>query len=140
MAKRKEGVCDSYCKGCVYNCYGTGDGYTICTDLIKTDKLRPCPAGTGCTVRLIGKKTSLWEYENNVAWERYKKERAEAKRKARLEKERLARMRTVTCPICGTVFQTTDARKNYCSRKCSNRAQYIRTEEYKRRVRNEAKA
>jgi hypothetical protein len=48
-------VCDSYCNGCAYNCY-VDNTVTCCMYWFMEDKLRPCPAGVGCTVRKESKK------------------------------------------------------------------------------------
>lgn len=105
MAKQK-GVCDSFCKGCVFSSYGSSDRVAICTYYLTTDIRRPCPAGTGCTVKQTGKKVSMWEHENDEAWKR---------RSQNISKEVLHRI----CACCGTAFDTTDLRRIYCSRKCT---------------------
>ena len=49
-------VCDSYCRDCDY--HGYGDGWTIlCLYLFREGKIRPCPAGNGCTVKKVKKKS-----------------------------------------------------------------------------------
>ena len=44
---------DDYCIGCAY-LMRVGDGTNACDYIGATEKRRPCPAGTGCTVRKEG--------------------------------------------------------------------------------------
>jgi hypothetical protein len=110
MSKRK-GLCDSFCKGCVYNQHGASDRITLCTYYLDTDNRRPCPAGEGCTVKRTGKKQGMWQDEREEAWKR---------RTQNISKEVLHR---VCACGCGAEFDTTDKRKIFFSRKCSNKAQ-----------------
>jgi hypothetical protein len=103
MAK---GLCDSFCKGCIYNGYGVSDTVTICTYFLTTDNRRPCPAGSGCTVKQTGRKKGKWEQEKDESWKQ---------REKTISKEVLHRV----CPCCGTEFDTNNKRKIYCSRKCT---------------------
>lgn len=45
-------VCDKYCSSCIYSTLVTGGCNKICNYLLYTDKMRPCPPGEGCTVRV----------------------------------------------------------------------------------------
>ena len=42
--------CDSYCKNCIY-CVVWNRWMMMCSYFLETDKRRPCPPGTGCTVK-----------------------------------------------------------------------------------------
>lgn len=105
---KKKGLCDSFCKGCIYNSYGASWETTLCTYYLTTGNRRPCPAGTGCTVKKTGKKVGRWEQEKA---ESYKK------RTQTISKEVLHRV----CPYCGAEFDTYNLRKIYCSKKCVNK-------------------
>lgn len=49
------GVCDRYCKGCVYNAEINGIPRGYCNYIFVERKRRPCPAGRGCVVKVKGK-------------------------------------------------------------------------------------
>lgn len=53
MAYDAEGIklCDSYCKGCVFERGRDVSKFPACVYILRTNKRRPCPAGTGCVVR-----------------------------------------------------------------------------------------
>ena len=121
------GVCDSYCKGCVYCQLASGDATFVCVYFLKTNIRRPCPAGTGCTVKETGKKHNVWRQMTDEEWKQRERERNRLRR----EKKRKAKMRTVICPICGKAFQTSDSRKMYCSKECSYEANRRRWNEKK---------
>lgn len=107
------GVCDRFCKGCIY-CNGTSGDYngsSCCTYYLVTDKRRPCPAGTGCTVKNTGKKKGAWRYKNYADW-------AEKMKKAREAKKVV---RKVICKECGTEFETVSKLAIYCSKRCKDR-------------------
>lgn len=63
MAAREctEAVVDSYCRGCIYRANTTGStgGEIYCSYILINHKCRPCPAGTGCTERKVGKRIDL---------------------------------------------------------------------------------
>lgn len=123
------GLCDRYCKDCVY-AYSYGDSTAhICTYYLTTSIRRPCPAGEGCTVKKAGRKIGKWEYENTVQWEQARQRRKELWREDAIQRMqearkqyRLDRMRTLTCPECGKEFMTDHPRKIYCSVTCKSRA------------------
>lgn len=103
-------VCDSYCDGCIYK--GLVQGHVRCCNYLElTGKVRPCSAGNGCTVKLLGKYKQTVE-ERQAAHAMRQRERRAI--------EKAARMRTVKCPVCGTVFQTSDTRKKFCGKNCYN--------------------
>lgn len=103
-------VCDSYCKGCIY--VGKVNHFTLCCRYVFVeDKLRPCPPGKGCTVKVDGK------HKATVEERRFKNAQKSREYHAKL---RAQRMRTVKCPICGQEFQTADSRKKFCSHRCYN--------------------
>jgi endogenous inhibitor of DNA gyrase (YacG/DUF329 family) len=82
----------------------------VCEYFFCTGKRRPCPAGTGCTVKKTGKKKTNWRYEADRTWEIKKKQ----------EKEPVVYHRA--CPTCGTEFDTTSKNKVYCCKKCKDKA------------------
>ena len=106
MAK---GLCDSYCKGCIYNGYGVSDTVTLCTYFLATDTRRPCPAGTGCTVKQTGRKKGKWEQEKDESWKQ---------REKTISKEVLHR---VCACGCGEEFDTQNIRRIFFSKKCACR-------------------
>lgn len=121
-------VCDSFCDGCVYKCL-VSIHQRCCNYLDLTGKRRPCPPGKGCTVKIEGK------YKRTV--EERQSECAIRQRQYR-DRQRAARMRTVKCVVCGTEFQTSDARKKFCSQECydTNRIRVWREKEKMRRAKN----
>ncbi len=54
-------ICDGYCKDCVYFSMVYND-LKYCTYFFYTDERRPCPAGTGCTVKVKRKKKTRGEW------------------------------------------------------------------------------
>ena len=115
MAKNK-GICDETCKGCVFCGYLNGQNLFVCNYFLATNKRRPCPAGSGCTVKQKGKKKTTWQREADQTWQAKKK-----KEKAVLHK---------VCPCCGVEFETTDPRKIFCSRRCNQRI--VQRQRYKK--------
>ena len=127
-------VCDNYCKGCIY--MGLLQSYAKCCNYYeKTGKRRPCPAGTGCTVKVDGKKRRAWDCPED-AKERHRRQARERARRIR-EAEKKNRLHTVTCRVCGKVFETADSRRKLCSHECYEEAQRIRLREIYRRKANE---
>lgn len=102
--QQRSGVCDKFCNGCVFLGYGNGET-KLCEYLLRTDQRRPCPAGTGCTVKQTGKKKTTWRHEADRTW------------KIKKKKEVYHRV----CPCCGTEFDTTDSRKIFCTKSCNTR-------------------
>ena len=51
----KPSVCDDYCK-CCHFVVAMATGVFMCSYLEKTGERRPCPAGTGCTVRVVDRR------------------------------------------------------------------------------------
>lgn len=105
------GVCDKFCKGCMYSSYACGEYSRLCTYYLRTGIRRPCPAGTGCTVKTLGKAKGAWRYKEETDW-------AEKMKKAREAKQVV---RKVICKECGTEFETVSKAAMYCSRRCKNR-------------------
>lgn len=93
--KVKQGICDSSCKGCVF-LQGEGTNLLTCSYWDKMDKLRPCPAGNGCTAKMTTKQYIA-----------YKKRQA-----------KVLQIMTIKCHICGKEFETTDRRRRNCSSEC----------------------
>jgi predicted nucleic acid-binding Zn ribbon protein len=107
--RERPGVCDRFCDGCVFLALATGD-LRVCEYFFCTRERRPCPAGTGCTVKKTGKKKTNWRYEADRTWEIKKKQ----------EKEPVVYHRA--CPTCGTEFDTTSKNKVYCCKQCKDKA------------------
>ena len=84
----------------------------LCTYFLATGIRRPCPAGTGCTVKQKGKRAGAWEYKRDSDWSRRMYEAKAAKNV----------LRTKVCPHCHKVFQTTVAHQIYCNKKCKDAA------------------
>lgn len=119
---------DSYCNGCIYK--GVVENHLPCCNYIfMEDKMRPCPPGKGCTVKVEGK------YKATVEERLYKNAQKSREYRAKLRAQRL---RTAKCPICGQEFQTADSRKKFCSKKCYNthRRRVWREREKMRREKN----
>lgn len=123
------GLCDNYCKDCVYRQALTNGFCIVCNYLLDTGKRRPCPAGEGCTVKIKGKRGRCWDDESIIQWEkamaRLKAEsRNEKKERMREVRKQMLfdRMRTLSCAECGKEFKTDHPRKIYCSVQCKNRA------------------
>lgn len=57
----KESVCDKNCDNCVYYKMIFQD-LKYCAYFFDTDNRRPCPAGTGCTVKVKRKKKTRGEW------------------------------------------------------------------------------
>lgn len=111
-------VCDSFCDGCIYK--GVVEGKMPCCNYIFiTEKSRGCPPGKGCTEK----------YTDNLTKEERKAARIQKKKEYRQQKK-AERMRTVVCPVCGKVFQTTDSRKIYCSEKCRYKGRIMQYKKY----------
>jgi hypothetical protein len=113
MAEKREGVCDKYCEGCIFAGHVNGcHGITLCEYFLTTGQLRPCPAGTGCTVKRRGKKVSRWEHESDMTWQKRKEKDSTPK-----EREAFHRV----CACCGTEFDTIYKQQIYCCKKCKYR-------------------
>lgn len=123
-------MASDYCNGCVYK--GVVGGNTPCCNYIfMEDRMRPCPPGEGCTVKMTNQDARRLEAE-----ERRKK--AAAKAREQRAKLRAARVRTVICPMCGGTFKTDQLQRKYCSPACAkadhlNQAQIY---EERRKARN----
>ena len=91
---KKQSICDSYCYGCYY-LLGGNDRLMTCDYFEKADKLRPCPAGNGCTAKktIAQHNAEQKAKENPKTW-------------------------IVKCGICGKEFETKDKRRKNCSKEC----------------------
>lgn len=69
----------------------------------------------------IAKLSKKQELEAQREADRKAKAEAEAERKRIQEQERAARMREVSCTVCGTLFTTTHPRRFTCSSECSKK-------------------
>lgn len=119
--KKREGVCDSFCNGCVFKGYANANLY-LCEYFLQTGVQRPCPAGTGCTVKATGKRKIRWKHEHDRTWKNRKKiEKAKEKPKAEKPPKpvyhKVCRLET-----CGMEFDTTNIRQLYCCKLCASRA------------------
>ena len=100
-------VCDGFCKGCAFY-----EPYSVtCNYFLKTGQLRPCPAGTGCTVKETGKHRSAWRHESDATW-----------KNATKAKEKPSALYRRECKNCDAVFETNDHRKVYCCKECASKA------------------
>lgn len=109
MAK---GLCDHYCIGCLYNIITCGGTCSICTYYLDTGNRRPCPAGTGCTVKQTGRRNGAWRHKNDHTW-------AERMYEAKMAK---AVLRKSVCKHCGAEFETVVNTQVYCTKRCRYRA------------------
>lgn len=107
-------VCDSYCNGCIYQGYATGD-LKLCEYMLRTEKRRPCPAGTGCTVKQVGERTKAWREENDETWIA----KQQRKKKPIPPKHEVYHKQ---CPVCGKIFETGKSNKLYCCEDCAVKA------------------
>lgn len=108
--KDRPGVCDRFCDGCVFLAWANSNT-RVCEYFVRTGQRRPCPAGTGCTVKSTGKKKTLWQHQSDQSWNH--KQKMEAKAVEIYHK---------VCACCGEEFETHSSRQIYCSNKCKNRA------------------
>lgn len=79
------GVCTKYCDPCTYRKSFTSGTIPYCDYLCMTGKLRPCPAGDGCTVRVtrrVYRKRALTEEEKAERDERRRQKKREAKKRS----------------------------------------------------------
>ena len=116
-------VCDSYCKGCIY-VGKIGSGALCCRYIFVSDKLRPCPPGTGCTVKLTNKdvKRRNEEERKAIAVERMKLQAAlrEQKHREYLAKKQAAQEeKRKPCKHCGTVFVPSKEHRDFCCSECA---------------------
>lgn len=93
---KKLSICDSYCRGCYY-LLGGDNGLMTCDYFEKADKLRPCPAGKGCTERRTPSQIFAERKEQKTAKE----------------------MQRIVCVVCGTEFSSTSEKRKACSKECS---------------------
>lgn len=79
------GVCTKYCDKCTYCKSFAGGTIPYCDYLCMTGKLRPCPAGDGCSVRVtrrVYRKRPLTEEEKAEREERRRQKKREAKKRS----------------------------------------------------------
>lgn len=100
------GVCDRFCNGCVFKQHINGGKLMLCEYYFRTGRRRPCPAGSGCTVKETGKRKFGWALENDATWENKQKWKVKYHRE---------------CLYCGKGFDTSDGRKAYCCFECRNK-------------------
>ena len=93
---KKQSICDSFCRGCYY-LLGGNNGLMTCDYFEKADKLRPCPAGKGCTERRTPSQIFAERKDQKTAKE----------------------MQRIVCVVCGTEFSSTSEKRKACSKECS---------------------
>ena len=103
MAPTENSVCDEYCLNCKYF-YGSSEYELCCTYYLETDKRRPCPAGTGCTVKKKSKQKRMCQ--------KFQHERMNVKEQTK--QGRVFR----NCLLCGKEFLVTRHDKKYCDAVC----------------------
>ena len=83
----------------------------------------------------IAKQEKTHEIEAQREADRKAKAEAAAERKRIQEQERAARMREVSCTVCGTLFSTTNPRRFTCSSECSRkRANTLSSRKHDKRI------
>lgn len=82
----------------------------LCEYMLKTDQRRPCPAGTGCTVKQVGDRKLPWRAEADETWKAKQQRPKKPKQKEVYHKQ---------CPVCGKIFETTKSHKLYCCQDCA---------------------
>lgn len=107
--KMANGICDKFCKGCIYSNLAAGEDILCCVYYLKTNIRRPCPAGSGCTVKETGRKKGAWQHQNDAEWAKKMQEAWKAK----------AVLRTAVCPECCTEFETIYTHQVFCSKRCN---------------------
>ena len=109
-------ICDSYCKGCIYK--GIINGVTPwCKYVFMEDKLRPCPAGTGCTAKMTARDLKLLKAkEKKPLTEEQRRKQAEYS-KAYRERKRIEK--TKECKVCGKPFVPGKDFRLFCSEECA---------------------
>ena len=79
------GVCTKYCDECVYRKSFISGVLPFCDYLCMTGKVRPCPAGDECSVRVtrrVYRKRALTEEEKAEREERRRQQKREAKKRS----------------------------------------------------------
>ena len=129
-------VCDSYCKGCIY--VGKSQGLPCCRYVFVEDKLRPCPPGTGCTVKLTNKdvKRRNEEERKAIAVERMKLQaelRAQKHREHLAKKQAAQEAKRKPCKHCGKIFLPSKEHRDHCSSECAYQYHLITENERSRK-------
>lgn len=101
-----EKICDEYCLDCKFF-GGPAEFECCCNYFLTTDKRRPCPPGTGCTVK-IKRKNKRKFGKNSII------NRKEKPQKTKKEKEPVIKR----CPVCGKEFLLNRPNKKYCDYEC----------------------
>lgn len=106
----EEKVCDRYCAKCIYSTGCTDWGY-VCNYYLETGKRRPCPPGTGCTVKSTGKKIRYLEQMRDIEWS---KRMLEARKAKAVPHKKI-------CKECGLEFEAVYKNRSFCSKRCKDR-------------------
>lgn len=100
-----EKICDEYCLDCKFF-GGHAEFECCCNYFLTTNKRRPCPAGTGCTVKIKRKNKRKFGKYSILSLQKAK----ETKKK----KEPVIKR----CPECGKEFLLNRPNKKYCNYEC----------------------
>ena len=116
-------VCDNYCKGCIY--LGKINGNAPCCQYVfMEDKLRPCPAGTGCTVRITNQEAKRRNDEERKAKE-IQRMKLQAELREQKHREYLAKKQAEQeekrkpCKNCGKIFLPNKDHRDHCCDECA---------------------
>ena len=111
-------VCDSYCKNCIY--VGKASWHTLCCRYVFVeDKLRPCPAGTGCTVKMTDQEVKRRAAAAKKANDIERKAIIAQKKRENYAKKRAERRKF--CRYCGKEFMPTKERHFFCCSECATK-------------------
>ena len=130
-------VCDNYCKGCIYS--GKSQGLPCCRYVFVEDKLRPCPAGTGCTVKLTNKDVKRRNDEERKAKE-IQRMKLQAELREQKHREHLAKKlaeqeeKRKPCKNCGKIFLPNKDHRDHCCDECAYQY-HLKTENERSRKR-----
>ena len=130
-------ICDSYCRGCIYS--GKSQGLPCCQYVFMEDKLRPCPAGTGCTVRITNQEVRRRNEEERkaIAVERMKLQAALREQKHReylAKKQAEQEEKRKPCKNCGKIFLPNKEHRDHCCNECAYQY-HLKTENERSRKR-----
>lgn len=129
-------MASDYCNGCVYA--SSAHNIQMCNYIFVEDKMRPCPPGEGCTVKLTSKEIKKRKAKErrgmSVEAMQRKKERN------RLYREKKKAYTRKLCRYCGKEFTPTPDNYHFCCDECrkaqdkENRRKADRRHEEKRKA------
>lgn len=124
------------CAGCVYA--SSAHNIPMCNYIFIAGKRRPCPPGTGCTVKITDKKVKKRKAKERRALSvEQQKRKAERDRQYREKKKASTRK---LCRYCGKEFAPTPENHHFCCEECreaqnkENRRKADRRHEEKRKA------